>query len=138
MSAADNDAAQPVIDAETAVVRRDGLGWFCFHHHIAVMIYIVFGWLVPLHAALLFYLVFLPAVALQWRFNKNSCVLNNVESLIRTGHGATPNNREEGAWLLTLAQSTLGIPVTPAQVDAFTYAVLVLRLGPRRLWRSIG
>ncbi len=113
-------------DASDAAPERDALGWFCFVHHIAVMIYIVVGWLLPVRPALLFYVAFLPAVALQWRFNKDSCVLNNIESLIRTGEWRDPANREEGAWLLTLAHETLGLPVTAKQVDLFTYAVLVL------------
>jgi hypothetical protein len=109
-----------------SAVERDGLGWFCFVHHLAVMVYIVVGWLLPSKPALLFYVVFLPAVALQWRLNKDSCILNNVESLIRTGQWRDPTNREEGAWLLTLARETLGLPVTAWQVDIFTYAVLLL------------
>ncbi len=112
--------------AEAIVVRRDPLGQLCNFLHLALMVYIVLGWLVPVSAALVFYLAFLPAVIVQWWFNRNACVLNNLEALIRTGRWRDPTNREEGAWLLTLARNTLGIPVTAAQVDAFTYAVLVL------------
>ena len=86
-----------------AAEKRDALGNLCFYLHFAVMIYIVTGWLVPFRGALIVYLCFLPAVAVQWQFNKNSCVLNNVESLIRSGRWRDPNNKEEGAWLQTLA-----------------------------------
>ena len=72
--------------ASHAAEKRDALGHLCFYLHFAVMIYIVTGWLVPLDAALIFYLCFLPAVAVQWQFNKNSCVLNNIESLMRSGN----------------------------------------------------
>lgn len=113
-------------EAEVAAPERDVFGWFCFVLHFAVMIYIVVGWAVPARGALLFYAAFLPAVALQWRFNQDSCLLNNLESVIRTGQWRDPSNREEGAWLLTLARETLGLPVTARQVDLFTYAVLVL------------
>lgn len=112
--------------APDTAAERDTLGWFCFVHHLAVMVYIVVGWLLPERAMLVFYVAFLPAVALQWRFNKDSCILNNVESLIRTGQWRDPANREEGAWLLTLARDTLGLPVTALQVDIFTYSVVVL------------
>jgi hypothetical protein len=122
MTAADpSGTGAPHADGE-----RDALGWFCFVHHLAVMIYIVVGWLIPSRAALVFYVAFLPAVVFQWRFNKDSCIFNNVESLIRTGQWRDPANREEGAWLLTLARDTLGLPVTPLQVDIFTYAVMAL------------
>jgi hypothetical protein len=111
--------------APDSTAERDGLGWFCFVHHLAVMVYIVVGWLLPSKPALMFYVAFLPAVALQWRLNKDSCILNNVESLIRTGQWRDPSNREEGAWLLTLARDTIGLPVTARQVDIFTYVVLL-------------
>ena len=106
--------------------KRDLLGNFCFYLHFAVMIYIVIGWVVPLHAALIFYMAFLPAVAVQWQFNKNSCVLNNLESLMRSGQWRDPHNKEEGAWLQTLALNLTGILFKPWQMDAFTYFVLAL------------
>jgi hypothetical protein len=112
--------------APDAAIERDGLGWFCFVLHFAVMIYIVLGWLVPLRPALDFYVGFLPLTMLTWRLNQDSCVLNNLESFIRTGQWRDPANREEGAWLLTMARESLGLPVTALQVDIFTYAVMVL------------
>ena len=111
---------------DRAAEPRDLLGNACFYMHFAVMIYIVVGWAVPLHGALVFYLFFLPAVATQWQFNKNSCVLNNIESLIRFGRWRDPNNREEGAWLLTLATDVFGYPFKAWHIDLFTYAVLVV------------
>ncbi len=115
-------------EAEVAIAaaRRDSLGNACFVLHIAIMLYIVFGWLAPWKTALAFYVIFLPAVALQWLMNKNACILNNIESLIRTGRWRDPGNEEEGAWLLTLARDTLGVRATTAQMDAFIYAVLAV------------
>jgi hypothetical protein len=106
--------------------KRDLLGYFCFYLHFAVMIFIVLGWLVPWHPVLIFYLVLLPVMVVQWRFNKNSCVLNNTESYLRTGQWRDPRNVEEGAWLKTLAQNLLGWEMAHWQVDAFTYAVIAL------------
>ena len=106
--------------------RRDALGHACFLLHFAIMFYIVVGWLAPWRGALRLYILFLPAVAIQWLFNKNSCVLNNIESLVRTGRWRDASNEEEGAWLLTLARDTLGLKATPAQMDAFIYAMLAL------------
>jgi hypothetical protein len=120
----EHDAAVPA-----AQTRRDLLGQACFYLHLVVMLYIVFGWAAPWRGALLFYAAFLPAVATQWLLNKNSCVLNNFESLIRTGRWRDAGNEEEGAWLLTLARDTLGLRATPAQMDAFIYMVLALLWG---------
>lgn len=75
------------------------------------------------------YLILVPALALQWRFNRNSCVLNNLESLMRSGRWRDPGNLEEGAWLATLAKNTLGLHPTPMQMDVFLYSVLTLLWG---------
>ena len=120
-----------------AAAKRDLLGNFCFYFHFAIMIYIVVGWAVPLRAALAFYLAFLPAVALHWQINKNACVLNNIESWLRTGAWRDPNNREEGQWLLTLVRDVTGLEFTPAQMDAFTYCVLAMLWG-LGLWHLLG
>jgi len=109
-----------------AGTRRDLLGSVCFYLHFAIMIFIVAGWLVPNRFGLVAYLTFLPAVMVQWWFNRNSCLLNNVESFMRSGSWRSSNNPEEGAWLGTLARNTLGIQPTPLQIDVFTYAIMAL------------
>lgn len=124
-------------DEAKQVAPRDLLGNVCFYFHFAVMIYIVLGWAVPVRSALVFYLVFVPGVALQWQFNKNACVLNNLESWLRSGSWRDPGNREEGQWLLTLVGDVTGLQFTPAQMDAFTYAVLALLWG-LGLWHLLG
>lgn len=105
-------------------VRRDLLGNFCFYFHFAVMIYIVAGWAVPWAPQLYFYLVFLPLVALHWQFNKNSCVLNNIESYLRYGTWRAAQNAEEGAWLMHLIKNVTGVALKVWQTDALTYFVM--------------
>jgi hypothetical protein len=118
-------------DIELAVqpapaARRDALGQFCFVVHFLPLIYVVTGWLAPWRAALIVYLVFVPGMFLQWRLNRDSCVLNNMESLIRTGRWRNPANREEGAWLRTLVNGRTGWDVSRRQMDTFINAVLAL------------
>ena len=76
--------------------------------------------------ALIFYLVFLPAMFLQWRMNSSSCVLNNIESLIRTGRWRDPANREEGAWLRTLVNDKTGWNLSARGMDVFMHSVMLL------------
>jgi hypothetical protein len=109
-----------------AGVARDRLGTLCFYLHFAVMIFIVVGWLLPSRIGLFVYLAFLPAVTVQWWFNKNSCLLNNLESFLRSGSWRSTANPEEGAWLGTLAHNTLGVDPTPVQIEVFTYSVMAL------------
>jgi hypothetical protein len=116
---------------------RDLIGTVCFYLHFVVMIYIVVGWAVPDRSALVFYAIFLPAIAIQWRFNRNSCLLNNLESFLRTGAWRSTANPEEGAWLGTLARNMLGIEPTPLQVEIFTYAMMTL-LWSLGLWHLRG
>jgi hypothetical protein len=106
--------------------KRDALGQFCFIIHFLPLTYIVTGWLAPWRGALIFYLVFLPAMFLQWKLNKRSCVLNNIESLIRTGRWRDPRSREEGAWLRTLVNDKTGWNLSRAQMDMFINAMLIL------------
>ena len=109
--------------------KRDALGHICFTIHIGIMAFIVLGWMLPQAALLSVYLVFLPAVIVQWQLNKNSCVLNNTESLLRTGRWRSPDNDEEGAWLAGVARGAFGLELRPAQLDTFVYLVLILFWG---------
>ena len=112
-------------DAEPACTKRDALGQTCFLLHIAVMVFIVAGWALPPRSVLLFYLVFVPAVTLHWQCNRGTCVLNNLESLIRTGRWRNASNPEEGAWLRTLLKDTLGLQLPAIYFDALIYGALL-------------
>ena len=67
MSVTDDEEAPAIATALPSHVaeKRDALGNVCFYLHFAVMIFIVTGWLMPFHGALVFSMCFLPAVAVQ-------------------------------------------------------------------------
>jgi hypothetical protein len=134
---ATDDQIESLVPVEQSVPERDLLGQAFFWFHFLVLIFIVAGWALPWRGALIFYELFLPAIAVQWWFNANSCVLNNIESKIRTGSWRSPANPEEGAWLLNLIRSWLKIPVTHLQVEILTYGVLALLWGVG-MWRLVG
>lgn len=125
------------IQQDSKLPQRDLLGHACFWLHIAVLVYIVAGWALPWRAVLYFYLGFLPAMAIHWQLNRNSCVLNNVESWLRSGRWRDPSNIEEGQWLLTLVNGVTGLAFTPAQMDAINYAALAILWG-LGLWHLRG
>jgi hypothetical protein len=106
--------------------KRDALGQACFLIHFLPLTYVVTGWLAPWRVALIVYLVFVPGMFLQWRLNKDSCVLNNIESLLRTGRWRNPKNREEGAWLRTLVNDLTGWNLSRRQMDTFINLMLLL------------
>jgi len=120
----DDDIPALATTAPSPVEKRDLLGNFCFYLHFAVLIFIVGGWAVPYPPVLWVYLAFIPAVAIQWQFNKNSCVLNNAESWLRYGTWRAEQNAEEGAWLMTLIRNVTGIALKPWQVDLITYGFM--------------
>jgi hypothetical protein len=118
---------------------RDALGWVCFILHLALVAFAAFGWLIPWPPLLMFYLIYIPAMALQWRFNAGSCVLNNIETLIRTGRWRNPGNREEGAFIKTLVEDVTGFQPTKRQMNRFIYCLIsvfwALGLG-HLLWQT--
>ncbi|HEX7743587.1 MAG TPA: hypothetical protein VF442_14315 [Sphingobium sp.] len=107
--------------------KRDGLGRICFLIHIAILIYVVSGWLWPGRTWLWGYLIFLPSMVLHWKLNRDTCLLNNLENWLRHRRWrASGANREEGAWLRTLLADATGIVLTRARMDAVIYAAVSL------------
>ena len=107
--------------------RRDGLGQSCFWLHVAILCFIVTGWIWPGRGLLIFYLLFLPLVALQWLLNRGACVLNNIENWLRHRRWRAPErNAEEGAWLRTLIRRRTGIVLSRRATDVLNYSALAL------------
>jgi hypothetical protein len=108
-------------------MRRDGLGQICFLVHILVLIVVLLGWIWPRPAWLIFYLIFLPAMIVHWKLNRDACMLNNLENWLRHRRWRAPeSNREEGAWLRTLLADATGIAWTRGRMDAVIYGTMSL------------
>ena len=109
--------------------RLDGIGLSFFITHLAIGAYVLLGWVVSPAPALTLYLMLLPAMAAQWYVNRGSCVMNNIESWLRSGRWRDPNNPEEAGFLLMLCQWLFRARPHPSVLDRFCYAtVLVLWL----------
>jgi hypothetical protein len=106
--------------------RLDSIGLSFFITHLAVSGYILVGWLVSPAPALTFYLLLLPAIATQWYVNRGSCVMNNVESWLRSGRWRDPKNPEEGGFLLMLCHWLFRVRPHPIVLDRFSYATVLL------------
>jgi hypothetical protein len=105
---------------------RDALGWFCYLLHLGIVIYAVVGWLAPWRGALIFYLCYVPLLPVQWQLNRTSCILNNIETWLRTGRWRDPANTEEGAFLLRLIERVLDRHPTPRQMDVAIHSLLAV------------
>jgi hypothetical protein len=109
---------------EAAGPRTDRLGVSCFILHLGIGGFVLFGWLISSHEILIAYLVLLPALATQWAVNRRSCVINNLESWIRTGRWHDPNNSEEGGFLLMISDWLFAIRPSPVALDRLSYGVV--------------
>ncbi|HVZ68503.1 MAG TPA: DUF2784 family protein [Rhizomicrobium sp.] len=118
---------------------RDALGWACFVLHLALVAFAAAGWALPWRGALILYLCYIPLMYLQWQFNAGSCVLNNVENLMRSGRWRNPGNREEGAFIKTLVEDLTGLKLTKRQMNTVIYCLISIfwLLGAGHLaWQS--
>jgi hypothetical protein len=104
--------------------RTDRLGLTCFLFHLAVGAFTLTGWLISSYGTLLFYMVLLPAVAAQWAVNRRSCIINNLESWLRTGQWHDPRNCEEGGFLLMISDWLFAVRPSPAVIDRLSYGVV--------------
>ncbi len=67
--------------------------------HFLIVTYVAIGWLSPTRITLLFYLLMLPMIVMQWLLNAGSSILDNAETLIRTGRWHDARNRFRGPFL---------------------------------------
>jgi len=110
---------------ESSGPRRDKLGFSCFLFHLLVGGFVLVGWLISSYEALMFYLVLLPAMATQWAINRRSCIINNIESWLRSGRWRDPENPEEGGFLLMLCDWAFAMRPSPITLDRVSYAVVI-------------
>ena len=111
---------------ETRGPRRDGLGHSCLIFHLAVGAFVLAGWLISSTEALLFYLFLLPAMATQWAVNRGSCVINNIETWLRTGRWRDQENGEDGRYLAMLCDWFFVVRPDPVTLDLLSYSVILV------------
>lgn len=105
---------------------RDLLGIAFFLIHLCICAYIIFGWLVPSTSALVFYLVFLPLVAMQWLVNRGSCIIGNFETLLRERRWRDAKAAREGRFISTAVFSLIGVKTSPANIDTLSFGALLV------------
>lgn len=92
--------------------------------HWAIVIYILTGWMVASAQWLGVYLVLVPIIVIHWRLNDNSCIINNIETLLITGKWRNESNPEEGGFVHTSFLKVFGW-APPARVfDQLIYVLM--------------
>ena len=94
--------------------------------HLAVGAFVLAGWLISSTEALLFYLFLLPAMATQWAVNRGSCVINNIETWLRTGRWRDQENGEDGRYLAMLCDWFFAVRPDPVALDRLSYSVILV------------
>ena len=129
---ASTDFENPTLQSKGCVdIRRrkgpkpDYVGISFFAFHLGVSAYILFGWIVPSASALMFYLLLLPVVAMQWMVNHSSCVINSLESFLRTGRWRDASNPEEGRFVSMIVYWLFGIALRRSHTDILCYTLLM-------------
>ena len=93
--------------------------------HYAALAFGAAGWAIPVKGVLIVYLIFLPALAIQWRLNQDSCLLDNLESWLRHGRfRAGPANPNEGAFLANLVHRVFAIRVHEPLASQLIYIAM--------------
>jgi hypothetical protein len=110
--------------------RRDRLSYGLLAVHLAVMAYVLLGWMSNSRIGLLVYLLFLSALNLQWLFNRGSSLLNNFDTYLRTDHWRDPRNADEGAFLQNLIKWATGLSAGQTQIMIAVYSLMFL------LWQA--
>lgn len=106
--------------------RRDRLSYGLLAVHLAVMAYVLFGWMSNSRIGLLVYLLFLSALGLQWLFNRGSSLLNNFDSYLWAHQWRDPRNADEGAFLQNLVKWATGRNANATQIMIVVYATMFL------------
>ena len=110
---------------ERMAPKKDRLGHSCLIFHLAVGAFVLGGWLISSTEGLLFYLLLLPAMVAQWAVNQGSCVINNIETWLRTGRWRDQENGEDGRYLAMLFDWLFAVRPAPAALDRLSYSVVL-------------
>lgn len=94
--------------------------------HYAILGWGLLGWLAPSQNWLMAYLMATPLIALQWLVNRNTCILNNVESWIMTGRWRDESDANQGGFLAGILERLTGRRPSPRTVDMVSYSLLIV------------
>ena len=68
--------------------------------HFSILFFVVFGWMIPGQFWKIIHLIFVPAMVVQWQFNRGTCLLTNIENVLR---GETAEKqRQQGQFIKSL------------------------------------
>lgn len=125
MSTASFGKARPLPSAAQDPFRWDALRVATFTVHLLIVAYVGIGWMGATRGGLLFYLLLLPLIVTQWLFNAGTSIVNNAETLIRTGHWHDARNTFEGHFLQNILRA-VGIEARTAHINVVVCVTMLI------------
>ena len=90
--------------------------------HLLVLVFMLIGWAFPWKAAWIAHAVTIPAMMLQWRFNKGTCLLTNLENFIKGN--LVERNAQQGQFIKGLLGKCFNPLPADHKIKFWLYAIL--------------
>jgi hypothetical protein len=75
---------KPSVKSDWRKTRVGGFLRFFFSVlHYALVIFVLFGWIVEDRVLLLIHAALIPPMVVHWRFNRNRCIFSNIENWLK-------------------------------------------------------
>lgn len=102
--------------------------------HLAILFFVVFGWLISNPKLLTIHLVFLPIMILQWQLNQGTCILTNLENYFRGE--VSEKNEQQGQFIKAILGRCFNPLPTDATLKKVVYGIIFLSwlLSASHLW----
>jgi hypothetical protein len=91
--------------------------------HLCCVVFFTLAWLIPSPKAWVLHICLTPLMVLQWRLNRDMCLLTNLELWLKTGKWF-PEVLEAGQFLQSLHKKVRGFSADEKTLCRLTYGVL--------------
>ncbi len=92
--------------------------------HLAMVAFILFGWLSPGRSLLLIHVILIPTVVLQWRYNDGTCLLTNLELFLRGDSASKTKSDQQGQFTKRLLAKCFDPLPTDEKIKRGLYMVV--------------
>ncbi len=92
--------------------------------HYAILAWALVGWMIPSNAWLTAYLICMPMIAVQWLLNRNTCIMNNLESWLTTGQWRDTADPNQGGFIAGVLDRVTGWRPNGHQTNMISYGLL--------------
>ena len=92
--------------------------------HLAIVVFVIFGCLLPNRSVILFHLIFLPILVLHWKTNEGVCYLTQLENKIQGKKSVKTDMR--GGFTENLFMKLFGKQPTRLFLQSLIYTIMSL------------